>query len=69
MITVYVKLLEEGTEVWRPAQAEPLGKMTARLLPAPNYEHQGERWEFPPGSTVKYERRMLSDERVFVAVT
>ena len=24
MITVYVKLLDEGTDVWRPTHAEPL---------------------------------------------
>src|SRR6266705_115393 len=33
MITVHVKLLDEGTDVWRPTQAEPLGEMKARLLP------------------------------------
>ena len=68
MITVYVKLLDEGTDVWRPTPAEPLGEMTARLVAPPNFDEQGEHWEFPPESTVKYESRMLSGEKVFVAV-
>lgn len=68
MITVYVKLLDEATDVWRPTQAEPLGEMTAKLLPPPDYDPHDEHWEFPPENIVKYESRMLDGETVFVAM-
>jgi hypothetical protein len=68
MITVYVKLLDEGTDVWRPTQAEPFGGMIAKLLPTPDYDPQDEHWEFPPKSFVKYESRILGGKRAFVAI-
>ncbi|MBI4346712.1 MAG: hypothetical protein HY553_07635 [Elusimicrobia bacterium] len=55
--TVYVQLLDEGTPCSRPTQAEPLGDGRYRLLPAPHYDPEDERWEFPPGSIVRTELR------------
>lgn len=54
---VYVELLGEGTEVWRPARA----KMTS----APNFYQllpfdagaAEEEWKFSPGTSVRCERR------------
>jgi hypothetical protein len=68
MLTVYVKLLNEGTVVFRPAQAEHVGQNTVKLLPVADYNQRDEEWEFPPGSTVRCESRVLEGERTLVAV-
>ena len=55
---VYVALLDEGVEVWRPADAEPLGDGLYRLTgPVPDTEI----WRFPLGSVVHCEPRTFED--------
>ena len=44
---VYVRLLDEGTDVWRPARATALSDGTFRLLQPNGYDPNAERWEFP----------------------
>jgi hypothetical protein len=68
MLTVYVKLLNEGTVVFRPAQAEPIGQNAVRLLTVADYDRRDEEWEFPPGSVVRCESRVLAGEKTLVAV-
>ena len=49
-MVVYMPLLNEGTDVWRPVQATPLTGETYRVegeVPAE------EEWAFPPGSVVR----------------
>jgi hypothetical protein len=56
MLQVYVRLLDEGTDVWRPVAATALadGKyILSDALPMPADEH----WEFPPGSHVAAEEK------------
>ena len=65
---VYVQLLREGTDTWRPTLGERLGPATYRLLPTPNYDPDDEVWEFLPGTLVECEERTLSAGRVLVAV-
>ena len=63
--TVYVALLNEGTEVWRPVAAEQVGPELFRLrgsVPA------SESWQFQPGEVVRCEARVLSGRQVLVAV-
>ncbi|MGB4101341.1 MAG: hypothetical protein WBK91_05495 [Alphaproteobacteria bacterium] len=55
-VTVYVQLLEEGTDTIRPTQAMPLGGDLYKLLPTPNYDPEDEIWEFVPGSVVRCKR-------------
>jgi hypothetical protein len=55
--TVYIELLDEGVEVWRPVEAVEDGD--AFLLPVTAPE--GEHWRFAPGSRVRCELRELSD--------
>jgi hypothetical protein len=38
---VYVKLLDEGTDAWRPVLAEDLGQRRYRLLPTDDYDPVG----------------------------
>ena len=66
---VYVRLLGEGTDVFRPAAADPCGPSVVRLLVPEDYDPEDEDWEFKPGTTVRVERRSLSGEDVLVAVS
>jgi hypothetical protein len=67
--TVYVKLLGEGTDVWRPTQAERVDENIVRLLPTADYGACDEQWEFLPGSIVRCENRILSGEEVVVVIS
>lgn len=64
--TIYVALLEEGTDVWRPVAAVPLGGNRFRLSgPTP----EDEIWEYRPGDAVVAELRTFADtESGLVAV-
>jgi hypothetical protein len=44
--TVYVELLDEGVDVWRPVQADHEGLNFRLSTAAPD----GEKWRYPPGS-------------------
>jgi hypothetical protein len=45
---VYVRLLDEGTEVWRPTRAAPLPDGTFEIAEPEGYDPELETWEFPP---------------------
>jgi hypothetical protein len=62
--TIYVALLEEGLDVWRPVEAEREGTFYRILGSAP----QAEKWAFGPGSLVRCEQRELSEGPALVAV-
>jgi hypothetical protein len=66
--TVFVKLLDEGVDVWRPVRAHSLGDGIYRLLAPADYDPAVERWEFPPGTDVVCEQRNLSGGTALVAV-
>jgi hypothetical protein len=65
--TVYVKLLDEGVDVYRPTQAFRLGGNRAKLLAPPKYDPENENWEFKPGSFVQIEQRSLEGTVCWVA--
>ena len=65
---VYVRLLGEGTIVFRPAPAQSTGPDTVKLLAPDDYDPDDEDWEFKPGSVVRVEPRTLSGDDVYVAV-
>ena len=65
---VYVPLLDEGLNVWRPAPAARLADGTYVLLHPDDYDPQDEAWEFPPGTIVECERRHTSDGEILAAV-
>jgi hypothetical protein len=66
--SVFVRLLGEGTVVFRPTSAEFLEPGKARLLAPPDYDPEDENWEFTPGSVVRVERRQLEGTEEYVAV-
>ena len=57
--TIHIALLDEGVEVWRPVDAEPMGSDIYLVLgPVPGDEE----WEFAPGTLVRCEMRRLSGD-------
>jgi hypothetical protein len=50
---VYVRLLKEGTEVFRPTLAVDLGDGFFKLMATPEYDPNDEDWEIPPNTTVR----------------
>ena len=67
MTQIYVRLLNEGTDVWRPVAATALSDGTFVLaeittMPA------GETWEFRPGSRVVVEAKSFDGKTEMVAV-
>ena len=65
--TVYVELLNEGTTVYRPTQAQPLGDGVYLVMPTVNYDPEDEEWAHPPGSRVRCSRETLDGQELLVA--
>lgn len=65
---IYVALLDEGVDVWRPVEAEHVADDRFRIVEQA-YERDMESWEFEPGSIVRVERRTLSEGECLVAVS
>jgi hypothetical protein len=63
--TIYIALIDEGVDVWRPVKAKPMGDDLFLLLgPVP----PDELWEFQPGQVVRCrEKAFSSNERGLVA--
>ena len=57
--TVYMPLLDEGTDVWRPVEASRLDEGVYIIL---GVVPEGERWAFPPGSKVRCQPRRFPGE-------
>lgn len=53
---IYIRLLNEGTDVSRPTEALELGSGLFRVLPTHDYDPEDEEWEFLPGSVVECEK-------------
>lgn len=57
-VTIYMPFLNEGTDVWRPVQAERVANGQYRIvgnMPA------DESWTFAPGSVVICESKVFAD--------
>ncbi len=64
--TVYVRLLDEGVEVWRPVPAERVSEGAYRLSDAPPPEDEA--WTFQPGEVVVAERRAGRMDQPLIAL-
>jgi hypothetical protein len=62
--TIYVALLDEGIDVWRPVEAQPEGEFYRIVGSVP----EDEKWAFDPGSLVRCEPREFADGSGLVAV-
>lgn len=66
-VEIYVSLLEEGVDVWRPVQAVHLHDDVYRIVTQP-YDRATEWWQFEPGDIVRCECVEAAGGRI-VAVT
>lgn len=67
MTQIYVRLLDEGTDVWRPVAATRLPDGTYILSEIPPIP-EDEEWEFRPGSRVEVEQTLREGRTELVAV-
>jgi hypothetical protein len=67
-VTIYVELLDEGTNVCRPVQATIVGSEGYLILPE-DYDPQTETWEYPPGSVVQCKIEKWSNGEILIART
>jgi hypothetical protein len=66
--TVLVGLLDEGTDVWRPVPAIPVGRKLYVLIRTADYDPEDETWAFPPGAIVRCRREVRDGKEVIIAV-
>jgi hypothetical protein len=59
--TIYVYLLNEGTDTWRPVPAIKIDDSTYVLQGEDFYNSEDEEWEFLPGSRVRVKERLNYD--------
>lgn len=64
---IFVSLLDEGVDTWRPVQAEHLRGSVYRILEQP-YDRDVEIWQFEPGDMVVCEL-IDSDSGGFLAAS
>jgi len=64
---IYVKLLNEGTDVWRPIEAQEIGSGIFLILNDFNYDPEDEELEFGPGTMVYCDLQLKSSGKVLVA--
>lgn len=65
---VFVRLLDEGTNVMRPVAAQKVGGGVFHLLETLGYDPEYETWEFLPGSFVRCEPAVCGEEKILMAV-
>ncbi len=65
-VQIYVGLLDEGVEVWRPVQTEHVYGNVYRILDQP-YDREIEAWQFEPGDTVVCELIESADGPILAA--
>ena len=64
--TIYVALLDEGIDVWRPVEAQKLSH-DRYLIVDQAYDPGIERWEFQPGSVVRCRKEKRDSRSILVA--
>ena len=62
---VYVPLVGEGTDCWRPVHADRIDGDVYEITV--DKEPDGERWAFPPRSRVRCREHLFPDGRVGLA--
>jgi hypothetical protein len=64
---IYIKLLDEVIDVWRPTMGIQIDDFIFLVLPTEKYESLDEEWEFPPGTRVRCRKKMINGHPSFVA--
>lgn len=65
---IFIKLLDEGTKVYRPVPAIKIENHIYRIGGFEIYDIEDEIWEFLPGIIVYVEEQVLNGEKVLVAI-
>ena len=65
-VTIYVALIGEGLDVWRPVKAEHVRDSVYKIVDQA-YDKDDETWEFVPGDVVECRFLELSDGATLVA--
>ena len=65
---IYIALMDEGIDAWRPVPALRLEVDTYVVLRPDDYDPSFEKWQFPPGTLVICEQKQLSDGIFPVAI-
>jgi hypothetical protein len=58
VLLIYIPLLNEGTDCWRPIEAEQVGNDTYRIVGS---KPEDEEWPIAAGEVVRCERRRFVD--------
>ena len=68
--TIYVRLLDEGINVYKPVQAEKLGNYLYKILDDSKkaYEEYLEIWEYKTGDIVKCAYKKLSNKNILLDI-
>jgi hypothetical protein len=64
--TIYVALLDEDIDVWRPVAAKKLSS-DSYLIVEQDYEPAIERWQFEPGTVVRCRKESRDGGSILVA--
>jgi hypothetical protein len=64
---IFVRLLDEGVDVWRPVRAEPVHGNIFRIANQP-YDGTTENWQFQPGDEVVAEPTDSSNGEILAAI-
>jgi len=64
-LTIYVALLDEGSDCWRPVDAEHVDRDLYKIVEA---VPEDERWQFKTGNIIRCQRHEFQDGTVLVAV-
>ncbi len=59
-VAIFVALLEEGVDVWRPVQARSLDRELFRIIGV-EADTSEETWQFPTGAIVRCEQKRFAD--------
>ena len=60
---IYVRLLDEGVDCWRPVQAHLITDNHYQIDAGQPYDEEDEKWEFPPGTHVLVRDRVMHDDK------
>jgi hypothetical protein len=62
---IFVRLVEEDVDVWRPVAARHIDGRRYRIDDQP-YDRRAERWEYEPGDEVEGRRQRRGDQTIVV---
>jgi hypothetical protein len=68
-VEIYIPLLNEGTDVLRPALGRIMPSGDVEVLSTPAFDPDSEEWQFPPGTKVHCSQETHNGRTILVART